>query len=233
MREHVGIIFGETDSFRFKVALLSPKSASRRDYVKVWDEALGWVLCQITKITRSNERFSEENVFEGEETTGSGEKLIAHVEVIGARDEHGTLRSPRVPFTPGDKVFKADTPLIRQVLGMIDTGLYIGMLDGYTIPVYLEPNHLVQKHCSILAKTGSGKSYTAGVIIEELMEQDVPLLIMDPHGEYVSLKQPAKNRDIEKFGLSTKGYASNVVVYSPPLGASSEADKVLHINGTI
>jgi hypothetical protein len=227
----IGIIFGETDSFRFKVALTNPKTARRRDYVKVWHDPEGWVLCQIVKITRSNEKFSEESVFENEVVESPGDKVVAHVEVIGSRDELGNLRLPMMPFSPGDKVFKADVQLIRKVLGLNDNGLYIGMLDGYNIPVYLDPNHIVQKHCSILAKTGSGKSYTAGVILEELLETGIPLLVIDPHGEYASLKFPTTDRKIERYNIKPKGFSSEVTVYSLPTSNNPDADKILRLDG--
>jgi len=72
--------------------------------------------------------------------------------------------------------------------------MYIGLLRGYDIRVELDANTLVQKHCSVLAKTGSGKSYTAAVILEELLDRKVALLIIDPHGEYASMKEPNKGR---------------------------------------
>ncbi|MCX8172203.1 MAG: ATP-binding protein, partial [Archaeoglobaceae archaeon] len=95
----------------------------------------------------------------------------------------------------------------------------------------LNPNTLVQKDVCILAKTGSGKSYTAGVIIEELLERDIPLLIIDPHGEYVSLKKPGNVKNNE-FEIEAKGYAEKVVVYSPPTSPFANlADKELSLDG--
>src|SRR3990172_8367594 len=66
-------------------------------------------------------------------------------------------------------------------------GAYIGLLAGHDVPVYLVINTMVQKHVSIIAKTGGGKSYAAGVLIEEVMKHHVTTVILDPHGEYASL----------------------------------------------
>ncbi|HYP51837.1 MAG TPA: DUF87 domain-containing protein, partial [Pyrinomonadaceae bacterium] len=61
--------------------------------------------------------------------------------------------------------------------------------DG-EVPVVLSVKDVVSTHLAILASTGSGKSYTAGVLIEELMlpHNRAAVLIIDPHGEYHTLK---------------------------------------------
>lgn len=61
-----------------------------------------------------------------------------------------------------------------MALGLSKGNLYIGLLEGHDLKVRLEADSFVQKHCSILAKTGSGKSYTAAVVLEELLERGSP-----------------------------------------------------------
>ncbi|MDI3487859.1 MAG: hypothetical protein PWR26_576 [Methanosarcinales archaeon] len=233
MRDALGIVFGETSTHSFKVALADARRARRRDYVKVWHDVDGWVLCQIAGITRSDERFTEERVFEQHEgEPESGERVVAHVEVVGSRGQDGVLRVPTIPISPGEKVFRADPELIKETLGLVKGELYIGKLDGHDIEVRLDANSFVQRHCSILAMTGSGKSYTAGVIIEELLEQDVPLLIIDPHGEYSSLRHPSEEMGLEEFGVSPKGYGDKITVLTPAsLSVNPEADGVLRLRG--
>ncbi len=48
---------------------------------------------------------------------------------------------------------------------------------------------LIQKHLAILAISGAGKSYTTSILLEELISRNftegrLPVLIIDPHGEY-------------------------------------------------
>ncbi|HTX43377.1 MAG TPA: ATP-binding protein, partial [Methanocella sp.] len=138
-------------------------------------------------------------------------------------------------FRPGDKVYKAEEDLIVDTLGLSEGGAYLGFLDGTDIPVTVDRNKLIQKHCSILAMTGSGKSYTAAVIMEEMLEREVPLLIIDPHGEYATLKAPNDDADIdvlaEKFDIEPRGYR-NVVIYTPGNRKLCEyADRTLRLNG--
>lgn len=234
----VGVIFGETGSYEFKFAVVDPASVKRTDYVKVWHASDGWVLGQVLSMTRSSDFYGLDNAI----IAGSGgyegkgaDKIVAKATVIGVRDAQGLLRTPKTPFCPGDRVFIADEELIVGTLGLAMGGAYLGMLEGTGIPVMADRNRLVQKHCSILAMTGSGKSYTAAVIMEEMMEKEVPLLIIDPHSEYKTLKFANDDEDMPelgaKFGIEAKGY-KNVVIYTPGTKKLCEyADRPLRLNG--
>lgn len=71
------------------------------------------------------------------------------------------------------------------------------------MPIHIDLNELISKHFSVLAMTGSGKSWTISVIIESIAkEYDIPILIFDPH-EYSSLKV-AKNTDGQRISQKTK-----------------------------
>jgi DNA helicase HerA-like ATPase len=160
---------------------------------------------------------------------------VAKATVIGVRDPQGLLRTPKTPFSPGDKVFPADGDLIENALGLTRGGAYLGVLDGTDLPVMVDRNKLVQKHISILAMTGSGKSYTAAVIMEEMMEKDVPLLIIDPHGEYSTFRYANDDGDIaalsDRFDVEPRSY-DNVTIYTPTnLKTCEYADKVFRLNG--
>jgi len=162
----------------------------RNEYIKIWNELDGWILGRVMSIVDVTEK-------------------TATAEIIGYKDERGFLMQPQSTFTHGTKVFKADQTFIIETLGLKSGGIYLGMLEGRNIQVHLKKEELIQKHCSILAKTGSGKSYTAGVLIEELLERNIPLLIIDPHGEYLTLKYENKSeeerRQMEKYGITPKG----------------------------
>src|SRR5207237_547970 len=61
--------------------------------------------------------------------------------------------------------------------------------------------------------TGSGKSYTAGVLVEELMRpyNRAAVLIVDPHGEYDTMRSI---EDDARFGSGADGYRPEVRVYT-------------------
>ena len=238
VRDSVGIIFGETGTLDFKFLISESTAVLRGGYVKAWHETDGWVLAQVLSITRSSDTYSLKKAKNGQlgdkNEDKSEEKIIAEATVIGTRDSSGLLQSPKIPFSPGDPIYKADNDLISSVLGLSGNEMYIGLLDGTEIPIQLSVNSLVQKHCSILAKTGSGKSYTAGVLLEELLDRKVPLLIIDPHSEYASFKDAAspKSGDFKKYNISPKGYDSQVTVYTPANKAlNPAADEVFRLNG--
>ncbi len=239
IRDGIGIIFGETGVHSFKFAVPFSGAARTGDYVKVWHDNDGWVLAQIVSMTRSSNISTHEDAMSlaaGNRSSEISERIVAKSIVIGSKDPQGILRTPRTPFTPGDRVFHADVELVQNTLGVGNGDVYIGNLDGTQVRVHLDVNKLVSNHCSILAKTGSGKSYTSGVIIEELLEIGVPLVIIDPHGEYKSLKNP--NSDAEainkmgSYGIAPCGYSDRITVYTPSnLSLNPNADKVFRLDG--
>jgi hypothetical protein len=71
----------------------------------------------------------------------------------------------------------------------------------------------------ICGKRGSGKSYTLGVIIEELIEAgDTLTIILDPMGIYhpMSLPNDAQERELWDWGLNTKGTPVLLLVPGDP-----------------
>ncbi|MHC1565093.1 MAG: helicase HerA domain-containing protein [Candidatus Syntropharchaeales archaeon] len=235
MRRPLGTIFGDTGALKFRFAVTAPDLLRQGDYIKVWHPTDGWVLSQVTSIRRSSDLSFDKAKSVGT-FTEIEEKVVAEGVVIGSRDEEGLLKSPRTPFSPGDRVFPADRDLILETIGLGKDGIYIGFLEGHDIKVMLDPNKFVQKHCSILAKTGSGKSYTAGVIVEELLDKGVPLLIIDPHGEYASLKSENESESdlkrMEEYGVMPESYLDQVMVYTPAnLAVAPHADAVFRLDG--
>lgn len=213
MQERIGRIYGDTTSTAFTFA--SSRQIKRLDYVYVVHEGKK-ILAQIREVKRIS-KLSFEKVFL-EESREEEEKISASADVIGYKAGKG-LYVPRTPFKQGDEVYMAGEGIIRDVMGLREDGAYVGLLKDLDIKVYLDINTLLQKHVSILAKSGSGKSYAMGVIVEELIENDVPVVIIDPHGEYSSLIHPNLDKNeletMKRFDVKPRGYGKNVVQYSP------------------
>ncbi|MGA9099350.1 MAG: ATP-binding protein [Methanotrichaceae archaeon] len=222
----VGTIVGETTPLAFK--FLISGDVGRGTYIKVKAEGRDWILAQIDDVKRSNTAYSMSQLNGGPKDYESKELMIAETRVIGIVN-NGKLHLPMSPARPGDPVFVADEKLIKSTLGLSKGEMYIGLMRGYDIRVELDANTLVQKHCSVLAKTGSGKSYTAAVILEELLEKNVALLIIDPHGEYASMREPNKVGDFGKYKVKPRGY--NIVVYTPAeMAVNPRADRPFRFN---
>ena len=236
MARIVGMIFGEVGYRGFNFIVTRGSKLQKGAYVKVNHDSYGWVLAQVGSIKRYNEMYSLNVITGGQPKEGSGERVVARAEVIGYVDEKGLLKSPKIPFRPGEKVYEADSALIKRSLNLgIRSGIYLGLLEGHggRVPVYLNVNRLIQKHLCILAKTGAGKSYTVGVLIEELIEKKVPVVVIDPHGEYAALRNPNSNPKevglMSKYGVSPRGY-ENIVEYTPDMSLNPQADRKLALD---
>jgi len=233
----VGLIYGDVGSTKFNFTV-DGHNLRKFDYVAAPHEE-GYVLAQVMDIKGYSDLKFEDAITI--KSSGSvppiKSDISAYAEVIGFRDKEGHLQAPRSPFEAGARIMLAHEDLIRHVLGLHadkENGAYIGLLKGHDLPVYLNIDSLVQKHICILAKTGGGKSYACGVLIEELLKKKIPLVIIDTHGEYVSLGKPNKDKkdlkNMEKFGVKPNDYSNQIVTYSP-LAASGEGTVHLTLNG--
>ncbi|NPA74856.1 MAG: ATP-binding protein [Euryarchaeota archaeon] len=218
--KRAGVIYGDVGTTQFTCTVTSPL-LEQGDYVQVLHEKFGWVLGRVDEIKRKTnltEKRAKE-LLKGEEVNIE-ETILATVVVIGYRDEKGLLQYPRIPFNVGSIVYFATDEFIKKVIGIEEikeTGAYIGRLFKHkNIKIYLDINNMVQKHVSVLAKTGAGKSYLTGVLLEEFLKKDVTAVIIDPHGEYQSLKHPAKkSKQHDEFGVKPMGFASKINMFTP------------------
>ena len=102
------------------------------------------------------------------------------------------------------------------------TSLHIGRIEEegplYGYDLYLDA--LLPHVVFVAGARGSGKSYTLGVIAEELAEKNpyVGVLIIDPIGIFWSMKLPNRQEEelekLAEWGLAPRGY-ENVEVYVP------------------
>jgi DNA helicase HerA-like ATPase len=119
------------------------------------------------------------------------------VAVMGHFDPHlDAFVNPRVLPRSGSPIYLAPSDMLSRVLSKRKEGergsAHVGWLLSRgpdDVPVVLDVNELTSTHLSIIAGTGSGKSYLAGVTIEELMKpyNKGCVLVADPHGEYDTL----------------------------------------------
>src|SRR5919199_86077 len=119
------------------------------------------------------------------------------VAVMGHFDHRlNAFVNPRVLPRSGSPIYLAPSEMLSEVLSKRKKdqrgSAYIGWLlsrGQADVPVVLDVNEFTSTHLSIIAGTGSGKSYLAGVTIEELMKpyNKGCVLIADPHGEYETL----------------------------------------------
>ncbi|HXG92882.1 MAG TPA: ATP-binding protein [Blastocatellia bacterium] len=145
------------------------------------------------------------------------------VAVIGYfDDELSDFVNPRIPPMPGQQIYLAPSELLARVLSPRRKGergaAHIGSLltrEAGEVPVVLSVKDIVSTHLAVLASTGAGKSYTAAVLIEELMKSEnrSAVLIIDPHGEYDTL-QDIKRAEFKGY-FSSDGYEPEVRILRP------------------
>ena len=199
----LGKIHGKTTTygFEFIVDILVESKSQKHEFVQVFHKDYEFVLCQIIELIKDNQ------------------KTIAKCNIIGYNDKlTGNIKSIRTPFVPGTEVLLAEDDFIQDILKVnMNKGAFVGKLEHRNVPIYLNINKLVTKHVSILAKTGAGKSYTVGVLIEEMLDKGIPLLIIDPHGEYSSLKEqntdPFQIEKMAHFNIQSKTYLTQIQEY--------------------
>ena len=123
----------------------------------------------------------------------------------GGEDGMKTFSNPRQLPRPGARLRTAADELLEAVLpnlgvddpneaepATMDGLAHVGWLLNRSTEatnLHLPIDEFAATHLAILASTGSGKSYTASVLIEEMMQPSsrAALLVFDPHGEYDTL----------------------------------------------
>ncbi|MBU0757196.1 MAG: ATP-binding protein [Nanoarchaeota archaeon] len=183
-----------TNNFSF----LIEKETQKFEFVQVMHRVYDWVLCQVMEIERT-------------------EKDIAKCVVIGYKDKKGRIKPLRIPFDHDAEVMKAEDEFIKSVIALEDSekGAFVGRIEGKNIDVILDLKKLLTKHVAILAKSGAGKSYSSGVLVEEIIDKNVPLLIIDPHGEYSSLRYSNDDEKdlLAEFNLKPENFRNKIQEY--------------------
>ncbi len=139
--------------------------------------------------------------------------------IIGYYDTRlNDFTNPRIVPKSGTKVELAPDDDLEKFLTNIEdvAEAFIGDLlhrNAGAVDIKLPVDNFTSTHLSILASTGSGKSYTCSVIAEELMKPDsrAAMLILDPHAEYHTLKEIEK---MEEF-KGNDGYKPKVSIWGP------------------
>jgi len=143
------------------------------------------------------------------------------VEVLGYYDEGlGDFVNPRLPPRAGASIYRADSVMLSRVLSKRAIGQggagHVGSLlsrPADEVPIVVDLRAVTSTHLAVIASTGAGKSYLAGVLVEELMKPHnrAAVLIVDPHGEYDTL---AQMQGLDAFA-SADGYRPRVEIIRP------------------
>jgi DNA helicase HerA-like ATPase len=219
--EPIGVVFGNVGSTEFRSVLLD-RDTKELEYIQVHHPTDGWVVGIIEKVELRSDLTHEGalmNLLERKKDVSF--KRVAMISMVGSRNDRGVLARPLTPIPPSSRLYRPDEKLLRETLGLQLTrkeGAYIGKILNTDVDVVLSPSELVQKHVSVIAKSGSGKSYACGVLAEELNKASVPVVILDLHGEYRSMITPNIDdedyRRMKRFQTSPKGFGRRMLEFT-------------------
>jgi hypothetical protein len=79
-----------------------------------------------------------------------------------------------------------------------DSNLWVGKIPETTKRAYFSPRDLCT-HALVAGSTGSGKSVTASVIVESVLEKKIPVIIFDPTAQWTGFVKQCKDKNILKY----------------------------------
>ncbi len=192
----IGLVFGRatTSSFSFTV---NPENIPKFGEFVVTEnrdgeDVLG-VVKEVANLNKliENEEFSFEYMLKHVGFSRSliemNDIVIATARVLGVVDGND-VRPNRIPIKPSSEVRLADSSLLQRLFRCNENSIVIGNLIARNdVEVGLDVRELVLRHFAILSITGSGKSNTACVMIDQIVRKfNGTVVLIDPHGEYVN-----------------------------------------------
>jgi len=170
-------------------------------------------------------------------------KMWGRARILGYLSDRKEILMPRCAVIPGHSVYLAPQSLLEAFYSYPEAeGLHIGnLITRPEVPVYVRIEGF-RRHTAIIAQTGAGKSFLAGVLMEELLNKGATILVIDPHADYVFLGFTMDGEqhlltdriDVFRNPSSTGRYSakniSNVKSYTV-MFADLTADEICEITG--
>jgi hypothetical protein len=212
--EAIGIIVGEATSTSFVFSSTQQLCPSRLDYLVVRSQELVDdriieidVLAQVERVMSSSEALKHLVSFEAlrriQQADLSDIRNYGSATVLGyIHPISNKVLIPRRSLSPGSEVRVAPQRLLDEFYSYPDEeALMMGnLITRPEVNVALTVSGL-RRHLAIIAQTGAGKSYCAGVLIEELLEKGGSIVIIDPHADYALI---GMNEDGTRHDLSDR-----------------------------
>jgi DNA helicase HerA-like ATPase len=205
IREHFGLVSNDTHTGQFCFIVSPPKSRAsveKYDYVLVDHPLLGDA-CQVLAVISDITSYEE---IAGSTLGDKMGKMLATAEIIGYIDLRNELRpmgKVLVPPNPGCRVyvplkkFLEDT-LSRNIKGeAFKAPIEIGTFEAssaeepgnyYGIKCFIDAQDFTSKHTIITAVSGAGKTHTAKLLIQEMIDTtSAQIILFDPYNEYSNI----------------------------------------------
>ena len=149
--------------------------------------------------------------------------VVGKATVLGYRDGK-SIRVPRGAASPGAVVEHAPDDFLSAFFNRdMAEGLKIGaLINRPNVAVSLNPDGL-NRHLAVIAQTGAGKSYTVGVILEQLLQLGGTVVVFDPNSDYVLMRSDEQRKPTK--------FAEHVDIYRVPSDQQSRISEE-EIGGT-
>ncbi|MGF3521731.1 MAG: ATP-binding protein [Candidatus Bathyarchaeia archaeon] len=204
--KEAGVIVGEASSNEFFFSSKPSEMPSRWEYLMTYsDEEQDGVVkrvevvAQVERVISASQALSKELDFEIiKKLIESGladNKVWGKARVLGYLNEAGELQLPKKAVTPGKPVYVAPSELLAKFYNYSqDEAIGIGnLITRSEVPVALSIKGF-RRHLAVLAQTGSGKTYLAGILADELLAKGGTVVMLDPHADYVFLGRSADGK---------------------------------------
>lgn len=205
--KEAGIIVGEATSSEFYFASEMEEYPSKWEYLVVYSREVidGMkmevpVLAQVEKIAAASEALDLGTDIEALRRIKAAEledvRTWGKARILGylhrTVDGSTKILLPRRAVVPGHSIYVASEDLLRDFYSYPEEeGIHIGYLITRTdVPVFASVSGF-RRHLAIIAQTGAGKSYSTGVLIEELIKKGGTVVVIDPHADYAFLSLTA------------------------------------------
>lgn len=231
--KEAGIIVGEATSAEFYFASEVEDYPPKWEYLVVFSRELisgqlkeVAVLAQVEKIVSASQALSLGADIEALRRIKAAElediRTWGQARILGymLEDQEGrsSILLPRRAVIPGNPIYIAPGELLAEFYSYHpDEGMHIGeLISRPDVPVYISISGF-RRHLAIIAQTGAGKSYCAGILIEELLEKGATIVVVDPHADYVFL---SLNQNGQKHRLSDR-----ITVFRNPASTGRYAER--------
>jgi DNA helicase HerA-like ATPase len=122
-------------------------------------------------------------------------KVWGKARVLGYLTATGELQLPKRAVSPGKPVYIAPTELLEKFYSYPqEEAIHVGsLITRAEVPVFLSIKGF-RRHLALIAQTGSGKTYLAGILADELLAKGGTVVMLDPHADYVFLGRDAAGK---------------------------------------
>ncbi len=204
--KEVGVIIGEASSNEFYFSSKPGEMPSRWEYLLTYSEEdvdgtpkQVEVVAQVERVISASQALTKELDFEIIKKiieSGLADKQVwGKARVLGYLTETGDLQQPKKAVMPSKPVYIAPPELLEKFYSYPeDEAIRIGtLITRSEVPVSLSIKGF-RRHLALIAQTGAGKTYLAGIIADELLRKGGTIVMLDPHADYVFLSRMADGK---------------------------------------